>query len=203
MRRRRTAALYSKSALRQSQHLYHVTNKIIYDRLLPRLHLAAQGTNGIDGLELSYCICSDYLSSFLFGYSNGTDFLSQPRSAIDAWRRHYENYAMCHEAFFVQELPWLYKMMKKVSVDLLPTRYADSRVFLEQWMAGMALKADNATDQARRAGLPLEGADEPVVYEMARAAVERDSPHLSKEAKRQEVASEMFDHICTCTTAPN
>ncbi|KAI1167338.1 cytochrome P450 [Nemania serpens] len=59
----------------------------------------------------------------------------------------------------------------------------------------MASKADAVIDQKRKASLQLAFADEPVVYETARAAVEKDSPHLSEQDKREEVASEMFDHI--------
>lgn len=194
-RRRRTATLYSKSSLLQSEHLLEVTNKIIHDRLLPMLNKAARDGNDIDGLDLSYCICSDFLSSFIFGYSNGTDYLCQPKSAIARWRAHYEN-TMCHETFFIQEMPLLYKLLKSFGVDMLPASYAKSKRFLEKWLSDMASKADAAIDQKRQSNLQLSLADDPVVYEIARAAVEKDSPHLGEQAKREEVASEMFDHIC-------
>lgn len=201
VRRRRTGALYSRSALFQSQHLHDVTSRIIFDRLLPRLRNVVQGTDEIDGLKLSYCICSDYLSSFLFGYCNGSNYLSQSPSAIDAWRVHYEN-LMCHEAFFVQETPYLYKTLKRAGIDMLPKQYAQSRKFLERWMLEMATKADRAAKQDQETSQPLDSADEPVVYEAAKVAVEKQSPAMSEESKRKEVASEMFDHICTYDQSP-
>lgn len=164
------------------------------------LQKAAQEDRNIDGLDLSYCICADFLSSFIFGYSSGTDYLCQPRSVIAEWRAHYEN-TMCHETFFVQEMPRLYKLMSIVGIDLLPNSYTKSKSFLEKWMSDMASKADAVIDQKRKASLQLAFADEPVVYETARAAVEKDSPHLSEQDKREEVASEMFDHICKCAPA--
>lgn len=194
LRRRRTAALYSKSALLQSEHLLDVTNRVLYGRLLPMLHKAAQEDSTIDGLDLSYSICADFLSSFIFGYSSGTNYLCQPKSAIADWRAHYEN-TMCHEMFFVQEMPRLYKLMSALGIDLLPSSYTKSKEFLENWMSDMASKADAAIDQKRKAGLQLSFADEPIVYETASAAVEKDSPHLSEQDKREEVSSEMFDHI--------
>ncbi|KAI1114802.1 cytochrome P450 [Nemania sp. NC0429] len=193
-RRRRTAALYSKSALLQSKHLLDVTNKVIYDRLFPMLHKATQEDSKIDGLDLSYCICADFLSSFIFGYSSGTDYLSKPRSVIAEWRAHYEN-TMCHEMFFVQEMPRLYKFLTALGIDLLPSSYTKSKVFLENWMSDMASKADVVLERKQKAGLQVAVADEPVVYETARTAVEKDSPHLSERDKRGEVSSEMFDHI--------
>lgn len=186
----------------QSQHLRGITRSITYDRLLPKLNSVAQGNGRIDGLDLSYCICVDYLSSFIFGYSNGTNYLSQPKSAIDVWRFHYEN-LMCQESFFVQETPSLYKLLRYISIDLLPRKYTESADFLGRWMSDMASKADRATDRKRSTGLPLALEDEPVVYDMAKEAVRKDSPHLSEGDQRKQVASEMFDHICKFTLITN
>lgn len=195
IRRKRTAAIYSKSALMTSRHLKNVTRNILYDRLLPRLNEHAMGGVQIDGLDLSYCICSDYLSSFLFGDSNGTNYLSHPYPAITVWRQHYEN-SMCHESFFVQELPILYKLVKRLGFDLLPGEYRESRKFLEEWMSDMVSSADRPADDSKRSGKRTRFTDQPTVYEVTKAAVEADSPHLRDETKRKEIASEMFDHIC-------
>ncbi|KAI3323641.1 cytochrome P450 [Xylariaceae sp. AK1471] len=193
-RRKRTAALYSKSALLQSTHLRAVTDKTIYDRLIPFVGKAAGEGRKVDGLDLSYRFCSDFLSSFLFGYSNGSQYLCQTESEISTWRAHYEN-TMCHETFFVQETPRLYKALKFFSIDLLPRSYWESRRFLEQWMSYMARRADANNERIRSMGLRLAPEDEPVVYDAAMTAVERDSPHLSAQERREEVASEIFDHI--------
>ncbi|GIC86015.1 uncharacterized protein Aud_002375 [Aspergillus udagawae] len=204
LRRRRTACLYSKSALIQSEHLREVTVCLIYDRLLPRLNAAATGNcNGrIDGLDLSYRVCTDYLSSFLFGYSNGTDYLSSMPvlgkdlefDGLSLWRFHYENLS-CHEAFFVQETPGLYAFLKLVGINLLPKKYTDATAFLEGWMSQMVEKAERMIGWKQRTGLTLAPKDEPAVYETAMEAVRSDSPHLSEKEQRMQVASEMFDHI--------
>jgi len=157
------------------------------------------GEKETDGLDLSYHICSDFLSSFIFGYSNGTTYLNQPKSVITEWRTHYEN-TMCHETFFAQELPRLYRLMRFLSIDLLPSKYRDSKKFLERWMSDMASKAETVINQKHKTRLQLAPADEPIVYETARTAVNKDSPHLSEQNKREEVASEMFDHICKVTS---
>ena len=196
LRRRRTAALYSKSSIMQSRHLQEVTNRIIHDRLRPELEALAQVHGKADGLNLSYRICADYLSSFVFGYSNGTDYLSEHKAEIDMWRVHYENSAP-HESVYPQEMPSLYKLLKRASIDLLPERYTAAKDFLTDWVTGMASKADQAVDRERNLDLSSTRADEPVVYMAAKEAVKNDSPELSEEEAQKEVLSEMFDHVCT------
>ncbi|CAG8956428.1 hypothetical protein HYFRA_00003811 [Hymenoscyphus fraxineus] len=92
-------------------------------------------------------------------------------------------------------MPHFYAFMRKVGTDLLPRQYREPKGFLGQWMSNMVSKAGRATDQRRRMDVPLKLADEPVIYEAKKAAVEADSPHLSEETRKKEVASEMFDHI--------
>lgn len=184
--------------------MHNISIKVMYDRLAPRLSSAAAWGGEIDALELSYCICSDYISAFLFGYGNGTNYLTEDQKRINEWRLHYENH-MCHESFFPQEMPFAYGLLKTIGIDLLPKRYGESKNFLERWMGNMALKADETIRQHGDMNQLMAPEDRPVVYETAKSAVEKDSPHLDAKAKHDEVASEMFDHICTsintnCTT---
>lgn len=195
MRRRRTAGLYSKATLLGSHHMSYVSYTIMHTRLLPRLKKAAVGNAEVDALELVYCLCADYLSSFLFGLCNGTDYLSEDKGVIDEWRFHYENLS-CYEAFFRQELPGLFKICSRIGIDMMPTSYYNAKAFLEQWVTGMTLKADRAIYQSKATGDTVRHVDQPVVYEATKNAVEKDSPHLNIETRRKEVASEMFDHIC-------
>lgn len=196
MRRRRTAGLYSKASLLGSHHMYHVSHTIMHTRLLPRLKRAAEGNAEVDALELVYCLCADYLSSFLFGLCNGTDFLSEDKGAIDEWRVHYENLS-CRETFFRQELPGLFKACSRLGINLMPKSYYEAKAFLEQWVTDMTIKADRAIDQRKTTADTVPPVDQPLIYEATKDAVEKDSPNLDVETKRKEVASEMFDHICT------
>ena len=190
----------------QSKHLREVTDCIIYETLCPRLEglLAAYGTCRIDGLDLSYRICADYISSFLFGSCNSTNFLSflsdgkveLENDPLQLWRLHYENMS-CREAFFVQEMPALYKLFKLLGTNLLPKKYSKGTEYLEGWMSEMTGNADYTISLKESKGLNLAAKDEPVVYETAKEAVKKDSPHLSLEDQRMQVSSEMFDHVCT------
>jgi unspecific monooxygenase len=180
-----------------SAQMHNISGKVMYGRLVPWLESAAAKDSQTDVLELSYRLCSDYISSFLFGYSNGTNFLSaDPNSEqLNMWRRDYENH-MCDECFFPQEMPGVYKFLKSMGVNLVPKRYMESKKNLESWMMKMASKADQTIHNHRVLGQPVLPEDQPVVYEAAKVGVQKDSPHLDSKAQNGEVASEMFDHIC-------
>lgn len=181
--------------------MYEVSRRIILDRVLKRLSSDAASGARADVLELSYCLCSDYLSSFLFGLCNGTDYLLQNRGLIDEWRLNYEHHS-CEESFFPQEMPLIYSISRSLGMNLLPKSYARSKDYLEAWMTGMAEKADHLITHRTLTGQAVSVEDEPIVYETIKTAVERDSPQLVGEAKRKEIASELFDHICMFIHGP-
>jgi unspecific monooxygenase len=179
MRRRRIAALYSKASLLGSQQMYAVSRRIMYDRAVPRLDGdVAKGVN-VDTLELSYCLCADYLSSFLFGFCNGTNYLTRNRAAISEWRLHYEN-TSCQECVFPQEMPIVTQMLARIGIDVMPATYRASRSFLEGWMRGMAVKADQMIHQRRVVAQHLSPEDDPEVYETMKAAVEKGLKPLGR-----------------------
>jgi len=93
---------------------------------------------------------------------------------------------MCHEALLVQETPYLYKTLKRAGIDMLPKQYAQYRKFLERWMLEMGTKADRAAKQDKETSQPLDLADEPVVSEAAKVAVEKQSTTMSEESKGKE-----------------
>jgi hypothetical protein len=192
-----------------SKHLAEVTDCIVHERLLPKLELLVAGNGRLDALDLSYRVCTDHLTSFLFGYCNGTDFLScSPKDKVglinrhdplELWRLHYENMT-CREAFFVQGMPGLYRLLKSLKIDLLPRQYYEATGFLQNWMSAMADKADHTIVSKQSQDVVLGAKDEPVVYEAVKEAVKKDSPRLSLEAQHMQIKSEMFDHVCTASS---
>ncbi|KAL6831653.1 cytochrome P450 [Trichoderma camerunense] len=194
LRRRRSAALYSKAALMESHQMHNISIKIMYTDLYPLLKSAAASGVQADALDISYRLCSDYISSFLLGYGNGTAYLSKEQKYINEWRFHYDNYS-CHECFFPQEMPFLYNILKNVGIDLLPRSYWTSKKFLETWLRKMESKADETIRQRSKMKHSIPPENQPVVYETIKLAVKKDSPHLDEQTQQAEIGSEMFDHI--------
>ena len=102
---------------------------------------------------------------------------------LQLWRLHYENMS-CREAFFVQEMPALYKLFKLLGTNLLPKKYSKGTEYLEGWLSEMTDKAEHTIAPKQSKGWNLAAKDEPVIYETAKKAVKKDSPYLSLEDQR-------------------
>ncbi|KAI9856063.1 MAG: hypothetical protein M1813_009283 [Trichoglossum hirsutum] len=192
--RRRASNVYAKSSLFNSQELESMTRRILLGRLLPVLQANASARQPTEMLELSYCLCLDLISCFLFGLSSGSNFLENGHS-LRPWLEHYEN-RYCKEAFWPQELPRLTLLLKTVGIDMLPKQNAESTQYLEDWMLRMCDSADATLRLAEKEGLQDAG-DIPVVYQQLKKAttIEPKREQVDAETKRLEIASELFDHL--------
>ena len=198
-RRRRFSHLYSKTALFGSGQLASVTESILYERFLPRLHALQQGAetsfashDAVDALRLSYSLGLDYITGFIFGCSGGSNFL-QGIDSIQEWLERYETY-MCKEAFWPQELPETTRWLRKLGYGMLPTGHEQSKSFLEVWLLSMCRRADVVLE-LRGKGEHTKQADTPVVYGQIKHALDLDQ-NQSCAQKRLTIASELFDHAC-------
>lgn len=185
--------MYTKSALFGSAQLASITEKVLFDRLLPRLLKHASEPQPTEILELTYSLCLDYVNSFIFGYSSGPNFLEQEDN-VQAFLEHYEQ-RYCKESFWPQELPRITACLTTIGIDLLPKANSQSTEYLEQWMMRLCDKADVACTLADLAELKDVG-DIPVVYRQVKRAVHMNSKESDPHAERLEVASELFDHMC-------
>ena len=67
--------IYSKSYLQSSPELRTISEVMIFDRLFPVLRSAAQNDTPLNVLELSQALGMDFTSAYLFGLTNGTNFV--------------------------------------------------------------------------------------------------------------------------------
>ena len=197
--RRRVSVVYSKSALFGSAQLLSLTQRIIVGRLVPKLDEQALTQEPIEILTLTYALCLDYVNAFIFGYSSGPNFL-QTESNTQLWLEHYEQ-RYCKESFWPQELPTITKWLAALGVDMLPKQHIPSKHYLERWMMGLCDKANEARSLADQ-GLLKDPADIPVVYHQVQKATEADMNGADTQTKKLEIASELFDHMCTQMTLP-
>ena len=186
--------VYAKSALFSSAQLASLTDHVLLGRLVPKLHEQASRAQPIEVLELSYSLCLDYVNAFIFGHCNGSNFLENESSA-QLWLEHFER-RHCKESFWPQELPTITRWMNALGIDMLPKGHLPSKHYLERWMMGLCDKANEArslTDQ----GLLKDPADIPIVYQQVQKSVETDLKGADRQTKKLEIASELFDHVCT------
>ena len=75
VQKRMISNVYSKSYLHNSADLQKLARILLRDRFLPAVKSAAQQGASIDVLEFSQATGMDFMSAYLFGLSNSTDFI--------------------------------------------------------------------------------------------------------------------------------
>ena len=88
------------------------------------------------------------------------------------------------------------KWLGMMGINMLPKENAMSTQYLEQWMMKMCDQADLACSLAEKGELKDAG-DIPMVYQQAKKAADFDMKQADPQLRRLEVASELFDHMCT------
>lgn len=194
--------IYSKSNLHGSPALEQQSKVILYDRLLPILASASsafQGGTGIDVHDLWNATAMDFITCYLFGIKNGSNFLDN-----EAYRRHW--LALYHGRktypYFTQELPRLTRFLRFFHIHLVPTWVDDANNELEDWTqercdATVAYLKDNAAEDK-------DPGNEPVVVSAWLAGIEKESDSKGDASiltdtalkyPRLSLASEMIDQL--------
>ena len=113
------------------------------------------------------------------------------------WLEQYEQ-LYCKESFWPQELPTTTKWLNALGINMLPKGHYQSKHCLERWIMGLCDKAEEARSLADLGALK-DPADIPTVYHHVRKSVEVDLKGADTQTKKLEIASELFDHMCTQT----
>ena len=190
--RRRISIVYTKSALFGSTPLTLLTRRLLLGGLVPEIHECASKAKPTEILKLTYAVCLDFVTAFIFGYSNRSKFLHNPKN-LQLWLDHFER-RNCKEAFWPQELPKTTRFFKSIGVDLLPKKHYTSKHYLEQWMLRLCQKADMECILADQ-GMTEDSADVPILYRQLKKAVGVDMRGEDAQTKKLEIASELLDHI--------
>ncbi|KAI0455789.1 cytochrome P450 [Xylaria acuta] len=180
---------YTKSSLFGSLELLAMTKRTLYERLIPRLEQESRMSQPSEILELSYALCLDLVTQFIFGFSNASNFLQAPATKTREWLEHYEN-RYCKESFWSQELPRMTKMLNLLGVDLMSKGHVESTQWIEDWMMKMC---DDATQTVQNKIENPE--DTPLVFEAVSTASEKSQSGEDTQSLRLSVASELFDHM--------
>ncbi|KAL2672512.1 hypothetical protein Neosp_013224 [[Neocosmospora] mangrovei] len=222
-RKRMVANVYSKSYLQSSQASKAQMTHIVFRRLLPALsghsskdestsssseNIATAASANVEVFGLFLALAMDVITAYLFGLSNGTDFI-QDEQYRQSWQDMYlarANYPFWTQevpnltAAFVRWLPWL---------RLYPKWVDESNAKLSQWnldlCRGVAKKTgqDATQGQSHQAKPSMEPCEEPVVFNALQYGIDRewrangDKSILYKTSiceRELAVASELMDH---------
>lgn len=169
VQKRMVSNLYSKSHLQSSIDLQAISDCLFFDRFLPIMHEVDKHGGEMDVLEFMQAVSMDFTSAYLFGLSNGTDFMNDA-----AYRRH-----------------WLEEF--KTFKVRLPQERAGGEI--ERWCLSMCEAAERFMNLEKARDGPLE--TQPVVYgrlaQSLREAAQSDAPSL--KPTMMTAASEMLDHL--------
>ncbi|MCJ1302731.1 hypothetical protein MMC08_005535 [Hypocenomyce scalaris] len=75
VQKRMITNVYSKSSLQNSPDLQTLSSVLLYGRFLPLLYSVAKEKTGVNVLEIFQAAGMDFMSAYLFGLTNSTDFL--------------------------------------------------------------------------------------------------------------------------------
>ena len=171
IQKRMVSNVYSKSYLQSSQDLQTLSDRLIFEHFLPMMQQVEEHAGGeLDVLDFMQGVGMDLTSAYLFGSSNGTNFMHDAD-----YRRHW-----------IQE----YATFK----FQLPQERADGEI--ERWSFAMCEAAERSIQSEKK---PNEDPSEtePVVYgrlvKSLRDLAQDDVPG-SKPAI-VITASEMLDHL--------
>lgn len=169
VQKRMVSNVYSKSYLQSSEDLQTAADHLILDRFLPIMKQVEEHGGELDVLDFEQGVGMDFTSAYLFGLSNGTDFMHNAK-----YRRH-----------------WLeeYKTFK----FQLPKERADGEI--ERWCLSMCEAAERSINSEKTTDDPLK--TQPVVYgrlaQSLRESAQSDAPSLKPAITT--AASEMLDHL--------
>jgi hypothetical protein len=201
-RKRMLSNIYAKSTLQSSAAMTANTTILLNDRIIPRLRQIATSKQPAEFYDFFSAAATDFVTSYLFGLKNGTNFLQQPTMG----KKFFRDYkARQGYAFFPQELPGFTKFMCKIGLRGLcvPTWVDQANADIEAWLLRMCDKAEETVRKIEMQGERGMVEDWPTVYAQLRNALIKDSAKTLADAKSTEenvaalrlsIASELLDH---------
>ncbi|TLS31524.1 hypothetical protein PpBr36_03921 [Pyricularia pennisetigena] len=138
------------------------------------------------------------LNCYILGMEAGPNFTQNPEFS-SLWLHHYEN-QYTPQAFWVQEVPWLAKGLRRLGWDVMPREHYTSTKWLQDWMMTHCNRAE-ALYQKMLHDQEVAADDVPVVYAQLRKSMAnmKDGMFLgtplTENSAMTSIASEIFDHM--------
>ena len=188
--------IYSKSHLQKNETLFSNTGVLLYDRFIPRLSDAARDGSEIDIYSLFSGILMDFVTTYIFGLTSGSNFTTDEKEREHFLEEHDERQGY---TFWNAELPWLRDILAKFGFPVVPPSHKLSNYGIEDWIAGMLDNAakQNETMKTSPGAEESNVGDAPIVYSQLKNAMDAASKRnpIDSSQQRLEIASELADHL--------
>ncbi|KAE8345396.1 hypothetical protein BDV24DRAFT_125960 [Aspergillus arachidicola] len=190
VRKRMLSNIYSKSYLQSSPHLRLISESILFDRLLPIIQEAVSSDASIEVHDLNQGLTIDFVSAYLFGLANGTNWLQD--APFRHRMLHYYQGRKPYE-FYHQEVPNLVSWTKSLGIRLIPRWCDEANEMLDAWCLDLCDKAEQCLQST-------EASVEPVVYKQLQQAMIKQSSQKgntdeSLKQQRLDIACELYDQL--------
>ncbi|OGM49135.1 cytochrome P450 [Aspergillus bombycis] len=190
VRKRMLSNIYSKSYLQSSPHMRLISETILFDRLLPMIQEAVSSNAPIEVHDLNQGLTIDFVSAYLFGLANGTNWLQD-----EPFRHrmlHYYQGRKPYE-FYHQEVPGLLSWAKSIGIHLIPRWCDEANEMLDAWCLDLC-------DRAEQCLQSTDASVEPVAYKQLQQAMIKQSSQKgnteeSSKQQRLDIACEMYDQL--------
>ncbi len=170
VQKRMISHVYSKSYLQNSLDLKTLSHVLLFDRFLPLVNLAAQNQARVETLEFFQAVNMDFMSAYLFGITNSTDFMRDVKA-----RQHYIH-------------------MYQTKLQRLPGSEIATR-YLESHCLSMCNAAETFSQTPEKLSASTLTTN-PVVYNQLSLQRSKLSPSIdTSRPENLVVASEMLDHL--------
>lgn len=168
-----------------------LSQEILFTRFLPLIEASIVENSSVDVVPLNYSATMDVMTAYIFGLSNGSNFLQD----IDL-RRHflrlYHNKKTYN--FWHAEMRSLLSLLGKLKPVLVPRWVDAANLMIESWWLQMFHAASSSSTTSTTGTEKLQPRTQPIVYNSLSQALLRSSSKPDSHTDHQALlASELLD----------
>ncbi|KAL8763268.1 MAG: hypothetical protein Q9184_000908 [Pyrenodesmia sp. 2 TL-2023] len=190
--------VYSKTYVQSSRDGFWLFRSILFDRLMPVLESAAQSDSPVDVHELNYATTMDFISCWLFGLGNDSNFIRDVET-----RRKYLgwHFGRSEHYFWFAEMPTLTQWLQNIGIHLCPKWVDEANGEMQAYLLQLC-RCANQSMQTEIAETERAQRTRPVVYSQLADSLKASFTNPEEGEKKQvseeielHIASELLDHV--------
>jgi len=183
-------SVYSKSYILNSPTLKEISKKVVSRQFKVKLRAWARDGAVVDVLEMNKACLMDLTTAWLYGLSNGTNFLQDSTAAKQFFTDFQTSIAA---SFWRSEFHTTAKILAMVGIHLIPRATKHSRRIIEQWSSTLCDAAFRTMATPNSADGGADPTNHPTVYSQLRGSLERSN--VRSEDMDAILCVELLDHV--------